>query len=282
MPESWVKTASTVPPMAELAAWPSWRTVDFISDLHLSADEPATFAVFQHYLQHTPADAVFMLGDLFEVWVGDDAVSPDFLARPDASFENACACVLHAAGKRLALFFMHGNRDFLVGRDFMQRCGATLLADPTVLGFAGQRWLLSHGDALCLGDTDYLQFRQWVRSPQWQQDFLARPLAERLGLAREMRRQSEARKRSGADYADVDAAAARQWLQAAGARTLIHGHTHKPAVHNLGDGLRRVVLSDWDAQASAPRADVLRLSADGLQRIALFPLPLPFPFPFPA
>ncbi|CAN5351354.1 UDP-2,3-diacylglucosamine diphosphatase [soil metagenome] len=266
-----MEPTSTVPRMAELAAPPSWRTVDFISDLHLNAGEPATFSAWQAYLQGTPADAVFILGDLFEVWVGDDAVSADFRAHPDASFENRCASVLDAAGRRLALFFMHGNRDFLVGQALMAACHATLLDDPTVLAFAGRRWLLSHGDALCLDDTDYLRFRRQVRSQDWQQDFLARPLAERQALAREMRRQSQAHQNSGIDYADVNTAAARQWLQAANAATLIHGHTHKPAGHDLGKGLSRVVLSDWDAQARTPRADVLRLAASGLQRIALFP-----------
>ena len=260
---------ATVPPMAELSAPPSWRTVDFISDLHLNADEPATFSAWQHYLQHTPADAVFILGDLFEVWVGDDAASADLPAPAQASFENSCAQVLAEAGRRLALFFMHGNRDFLVGPAFMDACHASLLDDPTVLTFAGQRWLLSHGDALCLDDLDYMAFRQQVRSAGWQCAFLAQPLAERQALAREMRRQSEARKQSGMDYADVDTEAARQWLKAACAFTLIHGHTHKPALHDLGDGLSRVVLSDWDAQASMPRAQVLRLDASGLQRIAL-------------
>jgi UDP-2,3-diacylglucosamine hydrolase len=264
-----MQTSPTVPPMAELAAPPSWRTVDFISDLHLIASEPATFDAWQAYLQATPADAVFILGDLFEVWVGDDAVSADFCADQAASFENRCAGALARAASRLALFFMHGNRDFLVGRSLMALCNATLLDDPTVLAFAGQRWLLSHGDALCLDDTDYMRFRQQVRSQAWQQAFLARPLAERQAIARDMRRQSESRKLSSIDYVDVDAAAARRWLEAASARTLIHGHTHKPAAHDLGDGLSRVVLSDWDAQAWVPRADVLRLTAGGLQRIAL-------------
>lgn len=264
-----METALTVPRMAELAAPPSWRTVDFISDLHLHAGDEATFAAWQAYLQGTPADAVFILGDLFEVWVGDDAVGADFRAQPQASFESRCAGVLAEAASRLALFFMHGNRDFLVGQAFMDACRATLLDDPTVLVFAGQRWLLSHGDALCLGDTDYLKFRQLVRGKDWQQAFLARPLAERQAMARDMRRQSQAHQNSGIDYGDVDTAAARQWLQAASARTLIHGHTHKPAEHDLGQGLSRLVLSDWDAQASVPRADVLRLAASGLQRIAL-------------
>lgn len=260
---------ATVPPFSELVAPTSWRTVDFISDLHLNADEPATFMAWQAYLRDTPADAVFILGDLFEVWVGDDAVSADFQAHPESGFENRCASVLAETGRRLALFFMHGNRDFLVGPAFMAACHARLLDDPTVLSFAGQRWLLSHGDALCLDDTDYMAFRQQVRSPGWQQAFLARPLAERQAMAREMRSQSEARKRSGMDYGDVDPNAARQWLETAHARTLIHGHTHKPALHDLGKALSRVVLSDWDAGARVPRAEVLRLDSSGLQRIAL-------------
>ena len=264
-----MENQSTVPRMAELVAPPSWRTVDFISDLHLNADEPATFAAFQHYLRGTPADAVFILGDLFEVWVGDDVVSTDFHRHPEASFENRCVSALSQAASQQALFFMQGNRDFLVGPALMALCGATLLNDPTVLTFAGQRWLLSHGDALCLDDTDYMQFRQQVRSAEWQSAFMAKPLTERQAIAGEIRRQSEARKQSSQDYADVDTAAARQWLEAAHAHTLIHGHTHKPALHDLGGGFSRVVLSDWDAKAVVPRADVLRLTASGLQRIAL-------------
>jgi UDP-2,3-diacylglucosamine hydrolase len=257
--------------MAELLAPPSWRTVDFISDLHLQASEPATFAAWQHYLESTPADAVFILGDLFEVWVGDDAIGGD-LHSPAAGFDARCAQVMGEAAGRLALFFMHGNRDFLVGQGLMDLCNATLLQDPTMLVFpadARRRWLLSHGDALCLGDTDYMQFRSQVRTAGWQRAFLARPLAERQAIARGLREQSEARKKSGVQYADVDTEAARQWLQAAGSHTLIHGHTHKPAVHDLGGGYSRVVLSDWDLAAPVPRAEVLRLTSAGLQRIAL-------------
>lgn len=263
---------STVPPLAELIAPPAWQTVDFIADLHLNAGQPATVAAWQHYLQTTPADAVFMLGDLFEVWVGDDALDGT------ASFERHCAEILRQAADRRALFFMPGNRDFLVGQRLMAHCRATLLADPTVLTFCGQRWLLSHGDALCLDDVDYLKFRQQVRSPGWQSAFLTKPLAERQAIARHIREQSQLHQQGGRDgqdggphYADVDNAAARQWLQAAGAASLIHGHTHRPATHDLGDGLSRIVLSDWDAQAQPPRADALRLSASGLQRIALLP-----------
>jgi UDP-2,3-diacylglucosamine hydrolase len=254
----------SVPPIATLQAPAAWVTVDFISDLHLRAEEPATFGAWAHYLQSTPADAVFLLGDVFEVWVGDDVLN-DPKAR-DERFEARCAREMAAAARRLALFFMHGNRDFLVGQALMTHCQAKLLADPTVLDFGGQRWLLSHGDALCLDDTEYLQFRRQVHQPAWQDAFLAKPLAEREAIARSLRAQSEA---SGTAYADVDNAAARQWLQAAGAHTLIHGHTHRPATHDLGQGLQRVVLSDWDAAATPPRAEVLRLNASGLQRLPL-------------
>ncbi len=261
-------------PNKTLTAPPDWRTVDFISDLHLHASEPATFAAWQHYMQSTPADAVFILGDLFEVWVGDDAVSDT--VGTAASFEDQCAQVLGQAATRLALFFMHGNRDFLVGQRLADLCNMTLLPDPTVLvlpSSSDQRYLLSHGDALCIDDVDYMQFRQQVRSPEWQQAFLAKPLAERQTIARGLRQQSEAKKQSGADYADIDAGAALQWLQAANAKTLIHGHTHKPATHQLDAAHQRIVLSDWDASATPPRAEVLRLSLSlgvfGLQRIAL-------------
>ncbi|MDR7378246.1 UDP-2,3-diacylglucosamine hydrolase [Rhodoferax ferrireducens] len=255
---------STVPPVAELIAPSHWRTVDCISDLHLVASEPATFAAWQRYMADTPADAVCILGDLFEVWVGDDAVAAD-----PGGFDAACMEVLRAAAGQRPVFFMHGNRDFLVGRAGLAACGVALLDDPTVLQFADQRWLLSHGDALCLDDTDYLQFRALVRSPQWQAEFLAKPLAERQQIARGIRSQSEQRKRSGAIYADVDTAAARDWLQAAQAPVLIHGHTHRPARHDLGDGLQRWVLSDWDLAAMPPRGEALRLSAAGVQRLPL-------------
>ena len=256
------------PPAAHPVAqpWPvlqapaPWRHIDFISDLHLQSSEPATLKVWQDYMQTTRADAVFILGDLFEVWVGDDALAPD----PSACFEARCAQVLQAASQRLALFFLHGNRDFLLGPTFAQACGMTLLNDPTTLDFAGQRWLLSHGDALCLDDTDYQPFRAQVRSTPWQQTFLAKPLAERQVIARALRAQSETRKLSGMPYADVDTNAACNWLDAAQADTLIHGHTHHPADHALPQGRHRLVLSDWDAAATPQRAEVLRLSVNPL------------------
>jgi UDP-2,3-diacylglucosamine hydrolase len=257
---------AAVPRIAELTAPAAWRTVDFISDVHLQAGEAATFAAWQAHMQHTRADAVFILGDLFDVWVGDDAAVQD-----SGGFEAQCAQVLRQAGERLALFFMHGNRDFLVGPALMAHCRSTLLDDPSVLDFAGRRWLLSHGDALCLDDGDYMRFRAEVRSPDWQRAFLARPLAERQAIAQGLRRQSreqhEMRRQSGTPFIDVNADAARAWLQAAHAPVLIHGHTHQPAVHALGDGLQRVVLSDWEADATPPRLEVLRLDAGGWHRI---------------
>lgn len=255
----------TVPRCEELAAPSHWRTVDFLSDLHLQASEPATLAAWRRYLQTTPADALFILGDLFEVWVGDDALDDP------ASFESQACALLQAASRQRALFFLHGNRDFLIGPGFAQRTGATLLHDPTVLVWQGQRLLLSHGDALCVDDVDYQRFRVQARSVEWQERFLAQPLAQRRAQARGIRAESEARKQSGAVYADVDGPAAIAWLQAAQATTLVHGHTHRPAEHTLAPDVRRVVLSDWDAAAHPPRADVLRLTPQGLERIAIVP-----------
>lgn len=261
---------ASVPPFAQLSAPAEWRRVDFISDLHLQESEPATFRAWCDYMAGTEADAVFILGDLFEVWLGDDA-APRRLAEAagDERFEARCARVMRDAAERLEVLFMRGNRDFLVGSQYLALCHARDLADPTVFSFAGQRWLLSHGDALCLDDLDYMHFRAQVRSPAWQREFLAKPLAERTVIARQLRTQSEAHKKTGAIYADADPAASRQWLRAAASATLIHGHTHKPADHDLGQGLQRVVLSDWEATAKPPRAQVLRLSVSGLQRLDL-------------
>ena len=256
---------TAVPRFEELVAPSRWRTVDFISDLHLQASEPATVAAWQHYLQTTQADALFILGDLFEVWVGDDAI-----AEP-GSFEAEGCVALRAAAQRLPVYFMHGNRDFLAGPAFLAHCGITGLADPTVLAFGDQRFVLSHGDMLCLDDVDYQRFRVQARSAAWQERFLSQPLATRRAQARGIRQESEARKQSGATYADVDGPAAVAWLQAAGAHTLIHGHTHRPADHMLAPGLQRVVLSDWDAAALPPRLETLRLSRVGLERITLAP-----------
>lgn len=202
------------------------------------------------------ADALFILGDLFEAWVGDDAAEAE-------GFERQCADVLRLTAQRLPVFFLAGNRDFLVGEGLAQATGLTILPDPTVFAFGPRRWLLSHGDALCLDDTEYLAFRAQVRQPAWQQAFLAQPLAARQQLARGMRAESEQLKRTGREYADVDTAAALLWLAAADAQVLVHGHTHKPGEHALDATHRRIVLSDWDADAVPPRLEALRLHADG-------------------
>lgn len=238
----------------DLHAPSHWQRVDFISDLHLQASEPQTFEAWRQYLDQTTADAVFILGDLFEVWVGDDVVSDT------ASFEAECSRVLQQTAQRLPVYLMHGNRDFLMGDALMQACGATLLPDPTVLQFGPARWLLSHGDALCLGDTDYQVFRSQVRSPEWQRNFLEQPLAARQNIARNLRSQSEAKKQAETEYADVDTSAALQWLATAKAQHLLHGHTHKPGFHRLDAAHDRTVLSDWDLGATPPRAEVLRLT----------------------
>lgn len=241
----------------ELIAPPRWACVDFISDVHLQASDALTFQAWSDYLQHTTADAVFILGDLFEVWVGDDVLSGP------ADFERRCADVLRAASDRVDLYIMHGNRDFLMGHALMAACGGTLLDEPCVLSFANARWLLAHGDAQCLDDTDYMQFRRLVRSGDWQREFLSKPLTERITLARGIRAQSEARKQDDRVYADVDFEAANQMLNDAQVRYLIHGHTHRPAKHILDAGRERLVLSDWDCRAQPPRAEVLRLRGTG-------------------
>jgi UDP-2,3-diacylglucosamine hydrolase len=241
----------------ELTAPAAWRTLEFVSDVHLSADEPATAAAWSSYLAHTQADAVFVLGDLFEVWIGDDQCTAG------DSFTQACIQALHQLSQRSPVFFMHGNRDFLAGQALMQACGTTLLADPTALVLGQERVLLSHGDALCLDDARYLAFRAQVRSPDWQQAFLAKPLQERQALARQLRLQSQQeqaqRMAAGQQLSEVDNTAADKLLQDTRCQWLLHGHTHRPARHRLASGRHREVLSDWDAQARPPRAQVLRL-----------------------
>lgn len=234
--------------MTVVQAPTSWQRVDFISDVHLDANAPATFEAWQRYMANTPADAVFILGDLFEVWVGDDTTD---------TFALSCADVLERTSQRLSVYFLCGNRDFLVGPQLHNATGMHGMSDPTVLDLGQQRLLLTHGDSLCLDDVDYLQFRQQVRQASWQEAFLAKPLSERQHIARGLRAQSEARKQTTTDYADVDAQAATDWLRQTQCQTLIHGHTHKPATHDLGSGLSRWCLSDWHADGPSPRLEVL-------------------------
>lgn len=246
-----------------LIAPPTWRCIDFISDIHLHDGLPLTTAALQRYLSSTTADALFVLGDLFEAWVGDDMRSEPF--------EAECLRMLRQAAQARPLFIMVGNRDFLLGSAFTEDCGATALPDPTVLAAFGQRALLIHGDELCLADTDYLRFRGQVRQAAWQQAFLAHPLAGRLAQARQMREASQQHQQAQAaavGHADVDEACARDWMQSAQAEWLIHGHTHQPASQAFGGGTRHV-LSDWDLDHGEPRAQALRWQADGFSRIEI-------------
>ena len=252
-----------LPAFFDFAVPGAWQAVDFISDLHLSPALPRTRQAFEAHLRGTPADAVFILGDLFEVWIGDDART--------LPYEAACTALLAEAAQRITVGFMAGNRDFLLGPAMRQAAGLTDLPDPTRLVAWGRTVLLTHGDALCLADTDYQAFRRDVRSAAWQQVFLARPLAERAQVAAGIRARSEERKRfDGRMDVDVDATVAQQWMQAAGAQTLVHGHTHRPGSDELSPGHPRHVLSDWDLDDPAhPRAEVLRLTPDGFARLAV-------------
>ena len=261
-------------PSLELPA--GWRAVDFISDLHLAVDMPRTFAAWAGHLEATDADAVFILGDLFEVWIGDDSRHDEFEAR--------CAETLARAARRLPqVAFMAGNRDFLVGRGLLGEAGVVLLDDPTLLVAFGQRVLLTHGDELCLADAAYQRWRAQVRDPRWQQAVLARPLAERRLMARQLRDGSDAhqeaagRAAGGAPDAAIDAAdvdidfeLTMRWLRAADASALVHGHTHRPRTAPFASGIVRHVLSDWDLDHDPAhgRAEVLRLTASGFERRA--------------
>ena len=254
--------------IARFEAPVAWRRIDFISDLHLHEAAPATWSAFCAHLRATPADAVFMLGDLFDAWVGDDAAD-------EAGFaQDAAACLAEAAG-RLTLAFMPGNRDFLLGTGgLLARCGVRLLDDPCTLHAFGARWLLSHGDLACVADLPYQRFRAEVHAPAWQAAFLAQGLDERRAFAARARAASVAAQSAMPTelWADVDTGVADTMLAQAQSEVMIHGHTHRPAVHaQRGGHAQRWVLSDWDldgTHATAPRAEVLSLSAQGLVRCA--------------
>jgi UDP-2,3-diacylglucosamine hydrolase len=250
---------AALPAFFELGAPAHWRAIDFISDLHLCEAMPRTFDAWAAHLRHTPADAVFILGDLFEVWVGDD-----MRTRP---FEHQCLEVLAEAASHRQTAFMVGNRDFLVGTAMLRESGLMALPDPTVLAAWGQPVLLTHGDALCLDDTPYQAFRKEVRAGEWQARFLARPLADRLQIAADIRSASDARRRfDGDSSADVDAGEAVRWMHAMGVAEMVHGHTHRPGSNALAPGFKRHVLSDWDLD-TAQRAEVLRLTRGGFARL---------------
>ena len=249
------------------AAWLTppahWQAIDLLSDLHLCEATPRTTQAFLEHLETTDAQAVLILGDLFEVWVGDD--------QRHRAFERAFVEAVRAQSQRLWLGFMPGNRDFLVGADLCAAAGLHPMSDPTSLHAFGQRWLLSHGDALCLEDVEYQGFRRMVRSSSWQRDFLDKPFEERWAVASRIRAESQSRKSAVSDtslWADVDRTEGLTWLDQAKAGLLIHGHTHRPGHESWGDAAGRVVLSDWDLEGGCARAEVLRLDASGVKRIA--------------
>lgn len=228
-------------------------TTLFISDLHLEGDRPDIAGQFFDFLRSEAAraDALYILGDLFESWVGDDD--------PDPHYAEVKAALRKLATGGTPLYFMHGNRDFMIGQRFAEETAATLLADPVLLRIEGTEVLLSHGDAMCTDDIEYQAFRQMTRNPAWQAMMLQKPLAERLAFARQARAASMQR---GATLnpviSDVNQAAVEALMRQHGATLLLHGHTHRPAVHEFtldGQPATRIVLGDWYEQGSVVRWD---------------------------
>ncbi len=215
-------------------------TALFLSDLHIDETVPHVRAGLERVLTEAAgvAQDIYILGDLVEVWVGDD---------DDAITAKGLRSALKAASEHSRVYVMHGNRDFLLGERFVEETGVTLLPDPTCVEIGERRVLLAHGDAYCTGDLEYQAMRRMFRSPDWQRSVLARSLAERRQLAQGLRAQSIA---AGANKAegimDVTAEAVAEAMAAHSADLLVHGHTHRPAIHELGDGKRRIVLGDWD------------------------------------
>ncbi|BBE09243.1 UDP-2,3-diacylglucosamine hydrolase [Mycoavidus cysteinexigens] len=236
------------------------RPVYFISDLHLSLAIPNTVAAFEHFIENTANDAqaVYILGDLFEYWIGDD-----MLVTP---FAQKIAAQLHTLAERgIQLYIMPGNRDFLLGAHFAQAAGATLLDDPCLLEAFNLRTVLAHGDALCTADGFYQKYRKIVRCHAVQRFFLSWPLRWRLALAARIRARSGAQKRPRElMLGDVTEAAVLRLLAQYDVTTMIHGHTHRPAQHRHG-AATRWVLPDWDYDQGTPRGGYLKLDQNGIQ-----------------
>lgn len=228
-------------------------TTLFISDLHLEADRPEIADQFLRFLETEAlaADALYILGDLFESWVGDDD--------PNEHYAWIRQALRKLTRKRVPVFFMHGNRDFMIGPDFAAETGVTILPDPHIADIHGVRVLLSHGDAYCTDDVEYQAVRRMTRDPQWQTIMRAKPLAERLAFAARARVASKAHGSSmNADIMDVNESAISAALREAGVHVMLHGHTHRPAVHELavdGQPARRIVLGDWYDHGSVVRWD---------------------------
>ena len=220
----------------------------FISDLHLDPERPAVTELFLDFLdtRARAADAVYILGDLFEAWVGDDDTSPMNLA--------VCEGLKKCATSGTPVYIMHGNRDFLLGAQFAAASGATLLGDPALIDLYGTPALLMHGDLLCTDDSEYMAFRAMVRDTEWQSELLSKSLEERQLLAREMRNRS--REQTGGkpeSIMDVNTEAVIKIMTEHKVQRLIHGHTHRPVIHELvisGKPAQRIVLGDWYEQGS--------------------------------
>jgi len=247
----------------------SSMTTLFISDLHLDPERPEITRLFGDFIANEAcsADALYILGDLFEAWVGDDDTS-----EPGVFVASTLRAL---ADSGVPVYFQHGNRDFLVGRDFAQRAGITLLPENAVILLHGKPVLLMHGDTLCTDDTAYQAFRAQTRDPAWRAQFLAQPLAARLAFAAQARAASQQRQQAMKQddraqfetVTDVSPVAVRETFARYGVNTIIHGHTHRPAIHALdvdGRDCERIVLGDWYAQGSVLRAD-----AGGMQLSSL-------------
>ena len=220
----------------------------FISDLHLEPARPEIGEQFLAFLAGPAreADALYILGDLFEAWIGDDDPNPYY-----AQMKSAIRALSDSG---VPVFFMHGNRDFMIGERFAAEAGVTLLDDPHPIELHGENVLLSHGDALCTDDVEYQKVRAMTRNPDWQAMMLSKSIEERIAFAMQAREQSLARGESlTAESADVNQEAVEQAIRDSGADILLHGHTHRPAVHPFhvdGRPVHRIVLGDWYEQGS--------------------------------
>lgn len=216
----------------------------FVSDLHLEAKRPNITRAFLRCLdERAPGcEAVFILGDFFEVWLGDDD--------PNALGDEIASTLARLSHSGIGIYLMHGNRDFLLGRRFCRKARAKLLSDPSVVTLNGERVLLMHGDSLCTDDVGYMKMRRWLRNPLSMALLKSLPLSARHRIGRKLRNESQARTRMKAsEITDVNQFAVIEAMRRYDVRTLIHGHTHRPAVHALDiDGLaaQRIVLGDWD------------------------------------
>jgi UDP-2,3-diacylglucosamine hydrolase len=216
----------------------------FISDCHLDAGRPEVTTTLVDFLEKRAAAAryLFILGDLFEMWLGDDDPAPE---------HQQVIALLQRLGRNTELFFMAGNRDFLLGTSFAEQTNITLLDDPHLLQLDKARVALVHGDTLCTDDHDYQAFRSMVRAPEWQSTFLAKPLLERQQLAARMRSYStDAMAQKSMHIMDVNPAAVQNCFRDNAVNIIIHGHTHRPAVHSYASNLTRIVLGDWGQEPS--------------------------------